>query len=247
MRRNILRSRRHCIRNALGSLMLAVAGLSSAIAPVHAGTKPAQEDIRALIARCAPTVDLDTMTAVIAAESKGRQFAIADAGPVKLPWSERKLLVRSFFEDNLEAAVTRANTLIANGHTVSLGLAQINDRNLASLGLTVREVFEPCTNVAAGAKILTAFYSKAANTFGPGERALRAALSAYNSGDFYRGERDGYVHTVYRMAGRVLPQPEGLAVPSISRLEPAVNLARADASPGERSFTMSRTPFPETP
>lgn len=201
-------------------------------------------DMPALVARCAASVHPETMTAVIAAESKGHQFAIADAGPVKLPWAQRKLMVRSYFENSVEEATARANDLLANGHTVSLGLTQINDRNLVALGLTVREVFDPCTNVAAGAKILTDFYRRASTTFGGGERALRAAISAYNSGDWLRGEADGYVDTVYRMAGRSVPLRTALVVPRLAgRASERRNVADARALV-ERRFTMSVTRFP---
>ena len=163
----------------------------------------------AFLARCAPTVHPETMAAVISAESRGHQFAIADAGPVNLPWSQRKTMVRSFYFGSALEAAGKANELIAAGHTVSLGPAQINDRNLASLGLSVESVFEPCANVAAGGRILTNFYQRASKEFGPGGRALRAALSAYNSGDWLRGEKEGYVDLVIRQVGRPLDLQSG--------------------------------------
>lgn len=153
------------------------------------------------IARCAPTVHPETMAAVISTESRGKQFAIADAGPVNLPWSQRKNMVRSFYMSSLDEAVSKASSLISQGHTVSLGLAQVNDRNLKSLNLSLRQIFDPCVNVAAGGQILTGFYKKAYQHFGPGTKAMRAALSAYNSGSWIRGEQDGYVDLVYRRAG----------------------------------------------
>ena len=195
-----------------------------------------------LLQRCASSVHPKTMAAIIAAESKGHPFAIADAGPVRLPWSQRKHLVRSYYEPSLDAATARADALIAAGHTVSLGLAQINDRNLASLGLSVREVFEPCTNVGAGAKILTAFYRKASASFGAGERALRAAISAYNSGDWLRGERDGYVAIVYRKAGHQLER-RALTVPAIGDKQ---TTGDDQFSSTGRSFTMSASAYPDS-
>jgi type IV secretion system protein VirB1 len=162
-------------------------------------------DVMRLIHQCAPTVHPETMTAVIVTESRGRQFAVADAGPVKLPWTQRKYLVRSFNFDTADLAVEKATELIKNGHTVSLGLSQINDRNLRGLNLSVRDVFDTCTNIAAGAYILTNFYKKATAKFGENTKALRAALSAYNSGNWIRGEQDGYVDIVYRNAGIPVP------------------------------------------
>lgn len=157
-----------------------------------------------LIAQCAPTVHPETMAAVISAESRGHQFAIADAGPKNMPWAQRKQLVRSYYMGSVDSAVAMATSLIANGHTVSLGPAQVNDRNLPAFGLSIRDVFDPCTNIAVGGRILTNFYGQAVRQFGAGPRALRAALSAYNSGSWIRGERDGYVSLVYQQLGKPL-------------------------------------------
>lgn len=205
-------------------------------------------DVQSLIERCAPTVHPDTMSAVISAESRGHQFAIADAGPVNLPWSERKLLVRSHYMGSLDEAVAKATALIENGHTVSLGLAQINDRNLSKLGLSIREVFEPCANLTAGGKILTDFYARAAKEFGPGDKALRAAISAYNSGSWIRGEKEGYVSLVYQQVGRPLKLQSKPVVPKIqpggkqNTGASSINIANNN-SRNERSFAMSSRNF----
>lgn len=173
-----------------------------ASAPASAHAQGALPNIADLIARCAPTVHPETMTALMNAESSGHQFAIADAGPVKLPWSQRKHLVRSFYMSNLSEAVAKARGLMAQGHTVSLGLLQVNDRNLPKLGIKLEEIFDLCTNIRAGGEILTNDYLRAVKMFGPGERAMRAALSFYNSGDAKRGEADGYVDLVYGKANK---------------------------------------------
>lgn len=181
-----------------------------------------------LIARCAPTVHPETMSALLSAESRGYQYAIADAGPVKLPWSQRKSMVRSYYMGSLPEAVAKAKELIANGHTVSLGLSQVNDRNLPRLGLTLDSIFDPCTNIGAGGRIMTDFYERAKARFGDGERALRAALSAYNSGDWLRGEKDGYVDLVYKHAGQPLVLKTSAKVPRLGRnLKIAPNTAQS--------------------
>lgn len=159
------------------------------------------EDVDSLVARCAPTVHLDTMKAVMSVESTGHIFAIADAGPLSLPWSQRKHLVRSFFPSTVDEAVSIAEELKSKGHTFSMGVAQINDRNLAAYGLTIKDVFDPCKNIAVGGAILTDFYLKAQKKF-TGFKILRAALSAYNSGSFERGDHDGYVDAVIRAGGK---------------------------------------------
>lgn len=215
-----------------------------------AGPLGVSPELSALLARCAPTVHPETMAAVVSAESRGHQFALADAGPKHLPWSKRKTLVRSFYFGSVGEAAGKANELIAAGHTVSLGPAQINDRNLARLGLSVASVFEPCTNLAAGGQILTEFYKKAEREFGPGAKALRAALSAYNSGSWLRGEKDGYVSRVVQQVGRPLALQSGrastgrggqqLVVPALS---PWWKTAQSKKAGRTREFAMSAKEF----
>jgi type IV secretion system protein VirB1 len=78
-----------------------------------------------------------------------------------------------------------------------LGLAQINSENLSALGLTVEQVLDPCTNLRAGAAILSEGYARAMKVHGPGQQALQAALSAYNTGTLTRGFSNGYVAKYY--------------------------------------------------
>ena len=74
---------------------------------------------------------------------------------------------------------------------------QVNSRNLRALGISILQAFDPCTNISAGATILSADYANASRLRGPGQAALQAALSAYNTGDFYRGFENGYVARYY--------------------------------------------------
>lgn len=201
-----------------------VAGLTFVMGGVVAeevglGTANAGLDVDELLRRCAPSVHPETMRAVLNTESRGNMLAVADAGPVALPWSQRKAMVRSHYPADKPAAIRLVKDLLARGHTVSLGLAQINDRNLARLGVSIESIFEPCANVAAGASILSSFYANAVKSYGPGARALRAALSGYNSGSFVRGEQDGYVDLVFKQVGKPLVLKDGSGqamVPSLA-------------------------------
>jgi type IV secretion system protein VirB1 len=75
---------------------------------------------------------------------------------------------------------------------------QVNSRNLAELGYTIEQVLDdPCANIRAGAAVLSADYAAAVRTHGEGQAALQAALSAYNTGDFYSGFANGYVARYY--------------------------------------------------
>ena len=144
--------------------------------------------IDASLAACAPAVAPATLARVIHIESGGRPFAInVNKGPRMNPPRSAA-----------EAAAT-ARVWIARGHSVDLGLMQVNSRNLARLGFTIEQMFDPCTNVRAGAQILTENYVSAAKSRGHGQHALRDALSAYNTGSFQRGYTNGYVGKYYSM------------------------------------------------
>jgi type IV secretion system protein VirB1 len=77
---------------------------------------------------------------------------------------------------------------------------QINSRNMRWLGLTWETVFDPCTNVAALARVLTTNYNSVKAGRDP-QTALRVALSMYNTGSQTRGFRNGYVAKVVGNAG----------------------------------------------
>ena len=141
-----------------------------------------------LALECAPNVALPTMEAIIRVESAGNPLALNVNG----------LRARLLIPVDKPAVAQLAKDWIAKGYSVDLGLGQINSRNLSSLGLTVEQVLDPCTNLRASATILTANYNRAVRRFGPGQRALASALSAYNTGDFARGFTNGYVQRYYK-------------------------------------------------
>jgi type IV secretion system protein VirB1 len=139
-----------------------------------------------LIVACAPSVAPITIREIIRVESAGNPLAITVNGG-SLPRAA---------VDAVDAAKL-AQAAIDAGRSVDLGLMQVNSRNLPELGYTVEQMFDPCTNIQAGAAILTASYTKAAQRLGDGQVSLRAALSAYNTGNFEGGFRNGYVAKYY--------------------------------------------------
>jgi hypothetical protein len=82
------------------------------------------------------------------------------------------------------------------------------------LGDTVAHMFVPCMNIRAGAEILTADYLAALITRPDPQTALKAALSAYNTGDFERGFFNGYVAKYYGS------HPGSSAVQSVQWINP---------------------------
>ena len=74
---------------------------------------------------------------------------------------------------------------------------QINNVHLASMGLSLEEVFDPCRNVRAGTTILSGFYKR----YQTGDPAflLYRALSAYNTRQGWKVA--GYANRILAAAG----------------------------------------------
>jgi type IV secretion system protein VirB1 len=145
-----------------------------------------------LVALCAPAVHPSTALSLVQQESGGAPLAMGINGR-----GHARLSRPAATEAQ---AVWAAKALIAQGYSVDMGLAQINSQNLRRLGLTVEDVFKPCVNLRAMQTLLLANYARAVAVHGPGQLALQAALSAYNTGDARRGLRNGYVRAVYQQA-----------------------------------------------
>lgn len=148
-----------------------------------------------LAIQCGSQVSPNTIKEIIRVESSGNPIALNVNG----------MKVQPVLPKTAGEAAELASEWIKRGFTVDLGLTQINSRNLPHLGLTVEQVLDPCTNIRAGAQILSENYTKAVKIFGLGQKALQAALSAYNTGSFVRGFTNGYVTRYY---GAVSNMPE---------------------------------------
>ena len=146
-----------------------------------------------LAAQCAPTVHVDTLAAVARAESRFETNAINDN-------SAR----RHYAPTDRAAASAIAVRLIALGHSVDLGLMQINSANLRGLGLSVADAFDPCRSITAGARVLRDGY-RAPGVGIDAQPALLRAISHYNTGDVQRGFGNGYVARVQVAAEQVVP------------------------------------------
>lgn len=180
--------------------------------------------IDAALAACAPAVAPATLARVIQVESGGRPLAInVNKGP-RVPAAP-----------NATSAAATARYWIARGHSVDLGLMQVNSRNLARLGVSVEQMFEPCTNIRAGARILTENYVTAAKSRGHGQHALRDALSAYNTGSFQRGYTNGYVGKYYSMPYRYIR----VGATDVAPLPPVADPYTADTSVFSRKDTVN--------
>lgn len=178
----------------------------------------------ALASQCAPTVAPETVLAIIQTESSGEQFALNVNGG-KQPGRQT----------NAADAAATARRYVAAGYSVDLGLGQINTRNMRWLGLTWETVFDPCTNVAALARVLTTNYNSVKAGRDP-QTALRVALSMYNTGSQTRGFRNGYVAKVLRNAGVAQSAASGA---------PLILAAAAPFPINERTLLLAENASPE--
>lgn len=136
--------------------------------------------------QCAPQVHHATMSYLVKQESSFNPFAVAIIGG-KI---ERQ-------PKNLSEAVATANWLIKQGIKFSAGISQIYVGNWKSLGLNTVSVFDICTNLNAGSKVLVDCHDRAVNGRGAkGQAAIELALSCYYSNNFLTGFKDGYVQKI---------------------------------------------------
>jgi type IV secretion system protein VirB1 len=118
------------------------------------------------------------------------------------------------------------------GHSVDIGLSQINSQNLSWVGLSVTQAFEPCSNLRAGAAILSTDYASASRRFGSGQYALRRALGAYNSGSLFAG--NAYVDRILVAAG--LPPEFAAAAPAAGVEKPRATQPKRPKPQPEQAF-----------
>jgi type IV secretion system protein VirB1 len=144
-----------------------------------------------LALQCAPAIDPAVIVAIGQHESGLDPLTIHD-----------NTTGQSLHGDGVIVAAAR---LIAAGHSVDLGLMQINSQNLDLLGLPLRDAFVACKSVEAAARLLALF-------------------SRYNTGSPTRGILNGY-------APRVVAVMDSLrTVPSASVISEAQN-KRASPEP----------------
>ena len=156
-------------------------------------------DIAALQSRCLPAVPLTTLSAIISVESGGNPNAMQIDFP-------RALLKQWHLPEGTlrlkRQAVTQREALDwldyfkRRGIFVDLGLMQVSTAEAQRRGLSVESLLDPCFNLRAGWRILDSAYQLEVKTYGPGQEALRHAISRYNTGDTRRGIDNGYLGRV---------------------------------------------------
>ena len=188
-------------------------------------------DFLVLAQQCAPAVHPQTLAAIVKTESGFNPFAIGvNKGGLQLTRQPT----------NKAEAVAAAKTLIAGGQNIDMGLGQINSENLTRLGMTVDEVFDVCKNLSAAALILEDNFTRASTKEGAPQEALKKALSAYNTGDFARGIKNGYVQKVSTNGLKIA---QGYTVPAI-KLDPQSVAPSAAPLAAQADKTIAGTPQP---
>lgn len=183
-------------------------------------------NIEALAQQCAPQIHTTTMTTLIQHESVNNPYAIGVNGNYVLRAQPR----------TLEEAVKKATWLQKNGYNFDAGLAQINIRNARKMGLSIKDLFDPCKNISAAAVILSNCYTRAAKRYPNEQKALRAALSCYNTGNFKHGFSNGYVGKVVskipvqkttKKSGAIVSTSDNLSVvPEMKKHAPTTEKAK---------------------
>jgi type IV secretion system protein VirB1 len=165
----------------------------------NSNTRLSAATFETLAQSCTANVPESTLEAIARTESALHPYAISINRPHHLARSRgwnRGMITLERQPESLEEAVAWTKWLLAHGMTVSIGLLQVNSQHAKALHVTVEQLFEPCTNLWAGATLLAKTYSRTARVQGEGMPALDTALSYFNSGTPRLGFRNGYVSQV---------------------------------------------------
>jgi type IV secretion system protein VirB1 len=156
-------------------------------------------DFAALQSRCLPTAPLSTLNAIIRVESGGNPNAMQIDFPRALlkQWHLPEGTLRLKRQPATQReALDWLGYFERHGIFVDLGLMQVSTAEAQRRGLSVESLLDPCFNLRAGWQILDSAYQLEVKTYGPGQEALRHAISRYNTGDTQRGIDNGYLGRV---------------------------------------------------
>lgn len=109
----------------------------------------------------------------------------------------------SFFPDTRGQAISLAERLIGAGHSLDLGIMQINVANLSHYNLSIPDAFVPARSMAVGAEILSAAYKTCSAAFRGAVDAMRCVAEHYNTGRHGTATGRKYAAGVFRVAANV--------------------------------------------
>jgi len=138
---------------------------------------------------CPGLAETEIMSKIVRVESSGNPFAIGVVGA---------RLQRQ--PTNLQEAIQTVQYLETAGFNYSIGLSQINRVHFKRLGWEgdIKKGFDTCRNLEAGADVYLRCKQGAARSLVADslDGVIRAALSCYYSGNYFDGEKLGYVGKV---------------------------------------------------
>ncbi len=187
----------------------------------------------------APSVAPETLVSFAQYESRLEPNAIHDNSTGE-----------TFLPATLLAATRLAASLLAQGHSLDLGVMQVNSANLPRVGLTVATAFDPGQSIRAGAVILVEAYQRCRHDGAVAEQAaLRCAASVYNTGKEQAGILNGYQARVWHVAAQLVPAIQSAASaapvpPGIAPDDVVAPLPRAPQRPPAAVFEDALHPSP---
>lgn len=153
--------------------------------------KPNNTPFRHLIESCYPPSkvnNINTLSTIAKIESNGNPLALHVNGYV-IPRQPA----------NIQEAQEAISWLSEHQYNFDVGLLQINSSNFTKLGVTGKDLIDPCKNVAASVSILTDCFKSATKSYS--KDVLEHSVSCYNTGSLQRGFTNGYVERFKKATG----------------------------------------------
>lgn len=140
----------------------------------------------AYLAACAPNSDPRFLASIVSIEATNPSLGAPDTNAI-----DDDTANTAYYPQSREAAIDLATSLLARGHVLDLGIAQVNDSNLSGLGHTVADAFDPCTDLQMGEKILVNGWNTALAHYGTEASIftlMDSTASEYNSNTLTRAQ-----------------------------------------------------------
>ena len=204
-------------------------------------------NFNAMVKKCAKDIDPMTFQAIARTESSFNPYAIGvvDGALKRQP-------------ENKAEAVNAVKRLRQQGYNFSMGIVQVNLKNMRPYGLTDETIFDVCENLRVGGAILKDCFNRAK---GDSQQRLQQALSCYYSGNFRRGfaSHDNYVARVVnnarlnnpnqmirppKIAAKPVMMKTSTTIPAIDTTRPvkAVGIVKTPVKKAKKTNTPFRQP-----
>lgn len=134
-----------------------------------------------------PYAHRSVMTAIVKVESGGNPWAINinNKGVRLLAQPKTK-----------EEAISWVNWFNDRNYNIDIGIAQVNIKNIKRMGYSPTQFLDPCLNLKIASQILLDNYKSSSKKTLNSDDAVKLAISAYNTGNFRDGYKNGYVQKV---------------------------------------------------